>query len=111
MVDAENKVGPFGKVHGKRNVGGSGVHCAELCENPHCAALRQKGNLVALLKPQGHKACADAIGLSAGLFLGIDFPFSSDFFAEIGVVGELMSVEFDEINNCRSFCHSYLSFI
>ena len=69
MMDAEQKVAPLAQVHRQRHVGRAGVQGADLGDDPHGAALREQGDLIALFQTKRHQARADALRSLTGLFL------------------------------------------
>ena len=111
MRDAEDQVGVRTEVDGEGHVGGAGVQGSELGEDPHGTALGEQGDLVSLLQAEGHQARADAVGREAGLLLGDLLPLAVHLLAEVGVVGELVGILLDKVDDGGSVAilHRFLS--
>ena len=108
MVDPEYQVLPFPEVHGKRNIGRTGVHGTQFSQDPHRPAFGKQGDFVTFFQAEGHETGADAVSLLPGLFLGDGLPLAADLLAKVDMVGELPGIFFYKINDGCSFCHDKL---
>ena len=105
-MDAEDEVRRTAEVHGKGHVGGAGIHRSKFGEYPHRAALGKQRDFVALLQTECHEAGADTVCRLTGLLLGYLRPYAVNFLAKINVIGKLVAVLLNKVNNGRSgFLH------
>ena len=100
-MDAEQQVAPLAQVHRQRHVGRASVQGADLGDDPHGAALREQGDLIALLEPQRHEPRADALRPLPGLLLRDLQPLPVHLLPQIHILRKLVRVLFDEINDRR----------
>ena len=102
VMDAEQQVAPLAQVHRQRHVGRAGVQGADLGDDPHGAALREQGDLIALLEPQRHEPRADALRPLPGLLLRDLQPLPVHLLPQIHILRKLVRVLLDKVDNRRS---------